>query len=183
MGRSIPTHLVVGHIAKAHGTNGEVVVRPLTDHPEGSFSPGVILLAGGEQDATPDFDRPPLRVAEVRPFREGFLVLFGGVRDRNDAETLRGLYLHRPLDDLEPLAEDEVFYHQLLGMTARLVDGQELGRVEEVYELSPSDMLEIRTPRGPVLVPFSRNVVPEVNIEEGWLVVDPPEGLFDLGDD
>ncbi len=181
MVRPEPTHLVVGYIAKAHGTQGEVYVHALTDHPEESFSPGVVLLSGGEHDPEPDWDRPPLRIVEVRPFRDGVLALFGGIRDRNDAEALCGLYLHRALDDLEPLAEGEVFYHQLVGLRVRTTTGAEVGEVAEVYELSPSDLIEVRTPTGSVLFPFNRTVVPHVDVEGGWLEVDPPEGLLELG--
>jgi 16S rRNA processing protein RimM len=60
------------------------------------------------------------------------------------------------------------------------VDGGEVGRVREVYELEPNDLLEVRTPTGTLLIPFVRTVVTEVHREEGRLVVDPPEGLLDL---
>ena len=182
MGRPTPTHLVVGHVANAHGTDGEVVVRPLTDHPEESFSPGVVLLSGGETEDAPDYDRPPLRVETSRPHKGGFLIHFGGVRDRNEADALRGLYLYRGIEELAPLDDDEVFHHQLVGLEVRMEGRGVIGTVDEVYEAMPFDLLEIRTDTGMVLVPYSREVVPEVDVEGGWLRIDPPEGLLELED-
>jgi len=180
MGRSEPTHLVVGFIARPHGVKGEVFVRTLTDHPGGIYSPGVVLLPGGRGDQGPDPDAPPLRIEEVRGVPDGFLVLFGGMRDRNDADRLRGLYLHARLEDLAPLEEGEVFHWQLNGMRVETRDGIPVGTVRGVYELAPSDLLEVQTDKGTVLIPFHADVVVEVHPEEGRLVVDPPEGLLDL---
>ena len=180
MSRTRPDHLVVGHISKPHGIRGEVFVHPLTDHPEGVFAPGVVLLPGRSGAQSPDPEAPPLRIDSVRSFQRGFLVRFGGTVDRNDAERLRGLYLMRAFDDIEPLAEGEVFYHQLLGLRVETVDGLAVGTVREVYEMQPADLLEVATDRGTLLIPFLANVVVDVRVDEGLLVVDPPEGLLDL---
>lgn len=180
MGRSDPSHLVVGHLNKPHGIRGEFFVWPLTDHPESSFAPGVVLWLGDEDSDEPNYDLPPLRVESVRPFQKGFLIQFGGVEDRNGAEVLRGRYLLRAIEDLEPLAEGEVFHHQLLGMTVVTVDGQEVGTVGQVYELDPADLLEVNGPRGSVMIPFRAEIVREVDVDEARIVVDPPDGLLDL---
>jgi 16S rRNA processing protein RimM len=182
-----PSFLVVGQIRKVHGTRGEVFVLPLTDRPESTFAVGAelrIAQGGGgrttEGGERPDESRPPLVVSAVRPFKDGVLVHFEGVHSRNASELLRGEYLLRPLEELEPLDEDEVFYHQLIGAQVFLPDGALLGRVQEVYPVAPSDLLEVRTPRGPVLIPFNRHVVTEVDREQGILRITPPEGLLDL---
>lgn len=179
-GREDPAWLCVGHVNKPHGIKGEVFVWSLTDHPEGVFAPGVVVHGADASGAAPDPERAPLRIDTVRPYRRGFLVRFAGYPDRTAVEALRGLYLLRSADDVEPLGEDEVFYHQLLGMKVETVDGGEVGRVREVYELEPNDLLEVRTATGTLLIPFVRTVVTEVHREEGLLVVDPPEGLLDL---
>lgn len=180
MGRRDPSHLVVGHLNKAHGTKGDFFVWPLTDHPESVFAPGVVLSLGEERDDEPNPDLPPLRVETARPFKRGMLVTFGGVEDRTQAEQLRGCYLYLPIDQVAPLAEGEVFYHQLLGMKVSTVDGEELGEIAEVFEARPVDLLEVHGPRGVVMLPFRDEIVVEVDIEGGRMVVDPPEGLLDL---
>lgn len=180
MGRTDPGFLVVGHLARAHGIRGEIFVQPLTDHPEGTFAPGVVLRPGDEAAEAPDPALPPLRVRAARPHRGGWLVSFGGVETRSEAEVLCGRYVLRAIEEVEPLDEDEVFYHQLLGSEVRTVEGRVLGRVVEVYELAPSDLLEVRGKEGTFLVPFRKEIVVQVDREGGWIVVDPPEGLLEL---
>jgi 16S rRNA processing protein RimM len=180
MGRRDPSHLVVGHLNKPHGTKGEFYVWPLTDHPERTFAPGVVLLLGEEDADEPDPDLPPLRVAASRPFQRGVLVHFGGVEDRNQAEALRGRYLFQCIEDVAPLEEGEVFYHQLLDMEVVTRDGVEVGRVREVFELGPTDLLEVHGPRGIVMVPYRPEIVVSVDVGDGRMVIDPPDGLLDL---
>lgn len=180
MGRPEPSHLVVGQITKPHGIKGEVFVRTSTDHPEGIFSPGAVLYPALGDSAEPDPARPPMRVETVRPFRNGFLVLFGGIRDRTEADAYRGLDLVVEMERIAPLEEGEVFYHQLRGMTVETLDGTRVGTVREIFEVAPLDLLEVRTSRGTILIPFVEDVVVEVHLEERRLVLDPPEGLLEL---
>lgn len=180
MARSEPSYLVVGHLNKAHGTKGELFVWPLTDHPEGTFAPGVVLYLGDQTGNQPDPERPSLVVESARPFRRGYLVRLRGIYDRDAAELLRDRYLLRPVEELAPVEEGEVFYHQLLGLTVRTVGGEEVGRIVEVYELRPADLLEIRGETKTHYLPFLASIVRELDLEEGVMVVDLPEGLLEL---
>lgn len=180
MERTEPSFLVVGHLNKAHGTKGELFVWPLTDHPESSFAPGVVLYMGDATGNVPDAALPSLLVTGARAFRRGFLVRFEGIEDRDDAQGLQGRYLLRRREELEALQEGEVFYHQLLGMRVVTETGEDVGIVAEVYELRPADLLEVRGPAGIVHIPFLESIVRVVDTAEGILVIDPPEGLLDL---
>jgi 16S rRNA processing protein RimM len=175
----LPDFLVVGHVAKPHGTRGELFVQPLTDHPGDVFVPGVVLRPADAAGALPDPDLPPLRIDSVRPFQRGWLVGFGGFEDRSAADLMRGRYLLIERARLPPLAEGEVFLHQLLGLEVLTVQGKRVGEVIEVYEMRPADLLEVRTERGTVLIPYLETVVREVDVAGGRLVVDPPEGLLE----
>ena len=175
-----PQFLTVGHINKPHGTKGELFVWPLTDHPVSVYAPGVALRTGAEDTTEPDLSLPPLYVAGVRPFKRGYLVSFVGVTDREGAEALRGAYVFKEAEDLEPLAEGEVFYHQLLGMSVVTVDGVAVGEIAEVYELRPAHMLEVHGDGREVMVPFLKDIVVQVDIAGGRMVIDPPDGLLDL---
>jgi 16S rRNA processing protein RimM len=180
MARSEPSYLVVGHLNKAHGTKGELFVWPLTDHPEGTFAPGVVLYLGDQSGNRPDPGRQAITVESVRPFRRGYLVRFQGIADRDAAELIRDRYLLRPMEEIEPTEDGEVFYHQLLGLTVRTVNGQEVGEIVEVYELRPADLLEVRGPEGTHYLPFLDSIVQEVDLEAGVMIVNPPEGLLEL---
>lgn len=177
MARESPRFVAVGHLSKAHGTKGELFVRPLTDHPDRVYAAGTVLMLG---DHEPDPDLPPLRVESVRPFRDGVLVTFGGVEDRDRAQLLRGRYLFLEADRLAPLAPDELFYHDLLGMSVLTVSGVEVGVVTEVYDVQPTHLLEVRREGREHLVPLRSGLVVELDVEGRRLVIDPPEGLLDL---
>jgi len=179
--RTDPEHLVVGHVARAHGTKGEVFVQPLTDRVEQVFEPGRELLveASDEPDAA-EFDEA-LVIEEVRPFKTGLLVKFEAIDDRNGSELLARRYLQIPSEAAEPLEEGEVFYHQLIGLTVVTDDGRTIGTVQQIYETGPNELLEVRTQSGkPVLIPFTERIVTAIDTEAGTLTVSPPEGLLDV---
>jgi 16S rRNA processing protein RimM len=175
-----PAYLVVGHLNKVHGTKGELFVWPLTDHPESTFAPGVILYMGDEKGESPDSSQPTLVIEAVRPFRRGLLIKVNGVTTRTEAEYVVGRYLFRPKSELASLEDGEVFYHQLLGMKVVTVDGEEVGEIVEVYELAPADLLAVRGPDGVRHIPFLKSIVQEVDAEAGTMIIDPPEGLLEL---
>ncbi len=179
MPHTTPDFLVVGHLSKAHGIKGELYIWPLTDHPESTFSPGVEFRVSDVTGDRPSDFFPSLEIEESRPYKRGWLIKFLHVDDRDEAERLKGRYLMRSSDEVEELAEGEYFYHQLLGLTVTTADGEELGTVQEVYELRPADLLEVRGPKGLLHIPLAAHVVAELDVEEGRIVLDPPEGLLD----
>ena len=171
--------LIVGHVARPHGTKGELLVRSLTDNPGDVFAPGVVLRPSDEDGVAPDPALSPLRVAAARPFRQGWLVTFGGIAERNAADFLRGRYVLIERARLPPLAEGEVFAHDLIGLEVLTGDGARVGEVTEVFELKPADLLEVRTARGDILIPFVGHIVREVDVDGSRLVVELPEGLLE----
>ncbi len=180
MGRQDPTHLVVGHLTRPHGTRGEFLCGILTDHPGSVFAPGVVLSLGGSEDDAPDPDLPPLRIESSRSSPKGALVTFGGITDRSQAERIQGCYLFLPIEELEPLQDGEVFYHQLLGMSVETSDGDTVGEVVEVFEMGPTDLLEVRNSTGVLMIPFRPEIVIEIDVDRSRLVIDPPDGLLEL---
>ena len=105
-----------------------------------------------------------------------------GIEDRDQAEALRGLRLHLPRAAL-PQTEAEEYYHaDLIGLEAVLGDGTPVGRVRAIHDFGAGDTLELTRPGAqPVMVPFTRAVVPVVDLAKGRLVLDPPPGLIEDG--
>ena len=105
-----------------------------------------------------------------------------GIEDRDQAEALRGLRLYLPRSAL-PQPEAEEYYHaDLIGLEAVLGDGTPVGRVRAIYDFGAGDTLELaRDGAPPVLVPFTRAVVPVVAPAEGGSCSTRRPGL--LGDD
>lgn len=176
--RGDPEHLVVGQIAKPHGVKGDLYIWLLTDRPDAVYVEGRRLDLGDPEGRRSD-DGDTLVVERARPYKRGLLVKFEGVDDRTAAEPLGQRYLLLPAEEIEPLAEGELFYHQLLGLEVETVDGESIGRIREVYETEPSHLLEVKGDRVR-LVPLTGQVVKEVDLENGRLVIDPPPGLLDL---
>lgn len=169
--------LVVGRIGKAHGLRGEVSVEVRTDDPDLRFAPGAEL-------ETDPAERGPLTVAGGR-VQSGRLVLsFEGVADRTAAEALRNTLLLVETDPDELPDDPEEFYdHQLVGLRVVTVGGLEVGTVAEMLHLPTQDVFAVRRPDGrEALIPFVAQIVPEVDLERGAVVVDPPPGLLELAD-
>ncbi len=178
--RGAPEHLVVGHVTKPHGTKGEVFVWPLTDRPEEMFAEGASVIVGDEHGNAPA-DAERVVVERSRPFKRGLLVKFEDRSERDRVDELAGAYLLVPAGEVAPLAEGEVFYHQLLGLEVWTVAGERVGRVREVFETEPAHLLEVESSDGKRrLVPFAERIVKEVDVAGGRLVISPPPGLLDL---
>lgn len=155
--------LVVGRIGRAHGLRGEVAVRFSSNRPERS-APGAVLHV----------DDRELVIATSRPHQDRVLVRFEDVDDRTAAEALQGRELTAdPLGDEVELDDDELWIHEVVGAEVHDRSGTVLGRVVAVEANPAHDLLVLD---GGALVPM----VFVVEQRDRVLVVDPPEGLFDL---
>jgi 16S rRNA processing protein RimM len=173
-----PEYVIVGRVRKAHGIRGEVVVEPLTDAPEVVFASGRRVLAGTVTGHL-DPDASALEVRMARPFKGGWIIAFDAITDRNDADLWRERYLFAPAAELAPPGEQEVYYHDLLGMQVRRASGEILGEVEALYELPQGLMLDVRRESGTVMLPYVPDVITQVDVDRRIITADPPEGLLD----
>ncbi|HUP87838.1 MAG TPA: ribosome maturation factor RimM [Longimicrobiales bacterium] len=178
---SKPTHLVVGHVTKPHGTKGELFVWPLTDSIEEVFADGRSLLVGDDKGNLDPAYAEPIVVESTREFKRGVLLKITGRNDRDSVDEFAQRYLLAPVEELSPPAEDEVYYHQLLNMKVVTKDGLEVGQVREVYETYPAHMLEVAGEGGKThLIPFADRIVRKVDVEAGQIVIAPTPGLLDV---
>ena len=107
------------------------------------------------------------------------MVKFEGIEDRNAADLLRGRYVFSPFDELEPLGEDEVYLHELIGMKVELDTGEAMGEVTAWYELPQGLTLDVKTTKGSVLIPYRAEVVERIDSDSRTVVVKSDLGLFD----
>ncbi|MGP3954730.1 ribosome maturation factor RimM [Nonomuraea sp. 3N208] len=164
--------LVVGRIGRPHGVRGEVTVEVRTDEPERRFNVGTSI-------ATDPAERGPLVVAGRRWHKDVLLIAFEGVTDRDVAAELRGTMLVIDSADVEPSDDPDVFHdHQLIGLAVETVAGDPVGEVSDVLHHGQDLLVVTRKGADEALIPFVKALVPEVDLQGGRLVVDPPEGLL-----
>lgn len=158
----------VGQFAGAHGVRGLVRLRSFTQSPQDIVAYGPMSdLEGRRQFA----------VSLVGRGTRGFLLAqVAGVTDRDQAILLAGVRLYVARALLPPLEEEDVFYHaDLVGCVAHRPDGAVLGVIRAVFEVGGGDVLEIAGPHaGDVLVPFTRQMVPHIDLAARRVTVDPP---------
>jgi len=163
--------VIVGRIGRAHGLSGEVYVLSESDNPD-RFRSGACFVT----------DEVPPRTLEVRSSRRHqakLFVVFAEVDDRTEAESLRDVGLTIAPDERRSLGDDEFWPDELVGLTVRDSTGDPVGTIAAVDTDSPQVRLIIRTADGrEALVPFVRELVPEVSIEEGSVTINPIEGLL-----
>lgn len=111
----------------------------------------------------------------VRGETKGLVIArLDGVADRNQAEALKGLRLYVPRERLPKPKRGEWYVADLIGLAVERPDGTPFGRVKAVHDFGAGDVLEIERETGTEFLPFTRRVVPEVDMEGGRLVIDPP---------
>ncbi len=166
--------VVVGQVGAAHGIRGEVRLKSFTAAPMDVTGYGPLAAADGRS-----FEIETARPA-AGPASDVLVVHFKGIDDRNAAEALNGVELSVPRERLPEAEEDEFYHADLIGLAAETVSGETLGTVIAVQNYGAGDLLEIAAPGAmPVLIPFTRAVVPTVDVAGGRVVVDPPPGLLE----
>ena len=164
--------VVVARIGKAHGLRGEVTVQVLTGAADERFVPGATFVAEPGEAG-------PMVLRSARDHNGVLLLGFEGTDDRSGAEALRGIRLLA--DALEDDDEDTWYERDLVGLKAVTVAGEEVGEVVALQPGAAQDLLVLRLTDGrEALVPFVTAIVPEVDIEGGRVLIDPPAGLLDL---
>ncbi|MBL7286195.1 ribosome maturation factor RimM [Corynebacterium godavarianum] len=164
--------MLIGRVVKSHGIRGEVAVELLTEESEDHIVAGAVLTgrqAGKEQRLT---------VKTVRPHQKRLLVSFEEIPDRTAADSLRGMKFYA--EPLERDAEEDGYYdHELIGLEVRM-DKARIGEVTGVMDTPNRKILEVDYQGREVLIPFVMDIVPEVDLEQGYLTITPPEGLLDV---
>lgn len=182
MERTPRSRVVVGRIVGTHGVRGALKLKPLTDYPDRFLHMDSLYL---ELPEVRGRRRPPreIPILEVR-FQEGrdlFIVNLQGIDTMEAAEELKGALVTVSPEDRVPLEEGAYWIDDIVGLRVVNHDtGEELGVVEGVMPTGSNDVYEIRTPDGALkMIPAIRDVIIEVNLEEGLMRVHLLEGLWD----
>ena len=168
------SYVVLGQVRRPHGVRGEVRVEILTDYPERIAQHDHLYLA---PPGRPDRVKR-CQVESVRPHKGVLLIKLAGYDDREAADKLRGMLIQLPVEEAVPLEEEEYYYFQLEGVHVETETGEYLGRVTEVLEPGAHDVYVVQGPRGEVLIPAIEDVILELDLEAGKMLVRPLPGML-----
>lgn len=163
--------ICVGAFAGAFGVKGEIRLKSFCARPEVIADYNPLWSRDGARQFT---------IALNRSIGNGFSANIPGIGTREQADALRGIRLYVDRSRL-PVPEDDEYYHaDLIGLTVLGTGGAEFGKIRSVLNHGAGDLLEIAGPafKEPLLLPFTRDSVPTVDLVSGRVIVDPPDGLF-----
>jgi len=169
--------LEVGVVIGTHGLRGDIKVRLLGEASESLLSAGEIHLAPKGEERR--------RFEPVRAVRHkgNILLRLKGHEHIDKVEHLVGSQVFMRLEDLDELPEGEFYLHQYLGL--QVVDSREgnLGTLEDYFTTAAHDVLVVKGPYGEVLIPAVEQMIADVDLEAGRMLVELPEGLVEKSDD
>ena len=161
----------LGAIAGAFGVKGEVRLKSFTAEPDDVAAYGALETEDGKKS---------FEITLTVQTKNGLTARLSGVATKEQADDLRGTRLYVDRSRLPEPDEDEYYHADLIGVEAYDTGGTRLGTVKAVHNHGATDLLEVRLPNSSatVLLPFTLEAVPTVDLATGRIVADPPEGLF-----
>lgn len=160
--------ICIGAIAGAFGVAGEVRLKSFCSTPADIAAYGPLTSEDGSQE---------FRLTLTRPVAGGLGARIAGVTTKDAADRLRGTGLYVPRDRLPSLPDDEFYHADLIGLAAYDTGGGLMGKVSAIHNHGAGDIVEITplTPGPALLLPFTRAIVPMVDLQAGKIVVNPPD--------
>ena len=167
----------VGKIVAPQGLKGDIRIKPSSDFPERFTKPGKRWIQKTNELPT----EIKLIKGTIIPGKSIYVISIEGVSSRSSAEKIIGWNLVIPVNSRPHLNDNEYHYFDLIGLEARRGPQKTLiGHVTDLIN-GGNDLLEIELVEGKkVLVPFVKEIVPEIEIKKKWLLINPPPGLLEL---
>ena len=168
--------VLLGIVAAPHGVRGLVRIRSFTEDP-------MDIAAYGE--LSDETGKKQYRVEALSAVKGAVLARIEGVADRTAAEAVRGLRLYVERERLPATGEREWYEADLIGLAAVGRDGRDWGKVMAFHDFGAGRTMEVSggsASRQSVMLPFTDEAVPEIDIEGGKVVVDPPAGVLAGGE-
>ncbi len=161
--------LELGKVVNTHGIRGEIKVQPWCDDPEIFDELEYIYIGDKRYD-----------ILKSRLHKNCEIIALDGVNNINEAELLRNKVVTIEREILGELPEGTYYIADLEGLEVKTVDGQVLGTIDEVIKTGSNDVYVLNNPgKKPILIPVIEQVVKEVNIDDGFVLVELMEGLID----
>ncbi len=159
-------NIIIGKIIGEHGIKGELKVHPITDDINRFFDLDYFIV--GDKRYT---------VKSVRIHKNCALILTDELNDRSDAEKLRGSFIAVNREDALELNEGEYFIEDLKGMSMRDTESDDIGVLRDILQNGAVDLIEYELNGEIYLMPYLKEYVKEVNIEQGFMAADLSKGV------
>lgn len=165
-------YIRIGKILNTQGNRGALRVLPLTDYPERfqKMTRVRVAISGLLRD---------LNVEDTYFHKKYVIMKFKEIQDMNAAGELKGGFLVLSRAELMPLPENSFYIFELIGLEVFDPLGVRLGLLTDIIQTGSNDVYVVETGRKPLLVPALKQVVLEVDLSEGRMVVKLPDGLLD----
>ena len=162
--------ICVGAIAGSFGLQGEVRLKSFCSTPEAIATYGALTSEDGTRSFT---------VKLTRPVANGLGARITGVTTKEQADALKGVSLYADRSKLPSLPDDEYYHADLIGLAVHDTGGVLIGNLQAVHNHGAGDLLEIMGPgmKTALLLPFTRAIIPTVDMAARRVVADLPEGL------
>jgi 16S rRNA processing protein RimM len=161
--------ITVGRITAPLGFKGKVKVQIETIFPQ-RFSSGEKVFIDGQ----------PMTITDASWQRDRAILKFSTIDRAEDARRLRGKSIEIPRSQVQPLPEDQYYYFQLIGLEVRTTGGKPLGEIKEILTGESNDTYVVQGTKGEFLIPAIADVVRSVDLERGFMEIEPIAGLLEL---
>lgn len=167
-------YITIGMIANTHGIHGEVKIFPTTDDITRFELIKRVYVTNNQKESM-------LTIKGVKYFKNMVILKFAEITTMNDALLLKGGSVLIPMEEALPLAENENYVFELIGLEAREEDGTVLGKLKDVISTGAHDVYVIDDgSKNGLMIPARPAFILEVNVKEGYLTVKLIEGLKGL---
>jgi 16S rRNA processing protein RimM len=157
--------VMVGEIGRPHGVRGLVRLRAFTEDPAAIAAYSPLTDEAGTRRFTVTL-------------KGGDIAAIEGIADRDAAQRLTGTKLYVERDRLPPPQDEEFYLVDLIGLRAVTQTGEELGRIRAVEDHGAGAFLIVAGAAREHLLPFTRAVVPVVDVAGGRVTVVPPDEIL-----
>lgn len=167
--------VAIGKVVAPHGVKGEIRVYPYSDFLSRCHHLKQIWLTGATGD-----DAFPVKVESAAIHKGMWVFSLDGYSDRDKAETLRGLMVQIPISERVSLPEGQFYLDEIIGLQVYETDGSLLGEVKDVLQPGGNDVYVVEGGARRVMVPAVKEMVKEIDLNSGKMIVDLPPGLKEL---
>lgn len=164
----------VGKITRTHGIRGAVKIFP--------YGETLALQEAGEKlilQSSAGSKVPFLTLRSFKPQGKLLIAEFEELSHIDEAQEVTGQEVFLSEDRLLPTEEGEYYYFQLIGLVVETTQGKRLGVLRGIVETGSNDVYVVQDEGREALIPALDDVIVEVDLQRGCMIIDPPEGLID----